>query len=86
MKFSRQEYWSGQPFPSPGGLPDPGIEPGSPAVQADSLPSEPGRAAEGTAGSSVLRSTGPGTSPSQADGPRACSTEGKLGTEAIGPG
>ena len=39
--FSRQEYWSRLPFPSPGDLPDPGIEPGSPALQADSLPSEP---------------------------------------------
>ena len=37
MKFSRQEYWSGLPFPSPGDLPDPGIEAGSPALQADSL-------------------------------------------------
>ena len=41
MKFSKQEYWSGLPFPSPGDLPDPGIEPESPALQADSLPSEP---------------------------------------------
>ena len=41
MKFSRQEYWSGLPFPSPGDLPDPGIEPRSPALQADSLPSDP---------------------------------------------
>ena len=41
MGFSRQEYWSGLPFPSPGDLPDPGMEPGSPALQADSLPSEP---------------------------------------------
>ena len=41
MGFSRQEYWSGLPFPSPGDLPDPGIEPRSPALQADSLPSEP---------------------------------------------
>ena len=39
--FSRQEYWSGLPFPSPGDLPNPGIEPGSPALQADTLPSEP---------------------------------------------
>ena len=39
--FSRQEYWSGQPFPSPGDLPYPGIEPGPPAWWADSLPSEP---------------------------------------------
>ena len=44
MEFSRQEYWSGLPFPSPGDLPDPGIEPGSPALQADTLPSEaPGK-------------------------------------------
>ena len=41
MEFSRQEYWSGLPFPTPGDLPDPGIEPGSPALQADSLLSEP---------------------------------------------
>ena len=41
MGFSRQEYWSGLPFPSPGDLPDPGIEPRSPALQADTLPSEP---------------------------------------------
>ena len=38
--FSRQEYWIGLPFPSPGVLPDPGIEPGSPALQTDSLPTE----------------------------------------------
>ena len=38
--FSRQGYWSGLPFPSPGDLPNPGIEPGSPALQADSLPTE----------------------------------------------
>ena len=41
MGFSRQEYWSGLPFPPPGDLPDPGIEPGSPALEADALPSEP---------------------------------------------
>ena len=41
MGFSRQEYWSGLPFPSPGDLPDPGIEPESPAFQADALTSEP---------------------------------------------
>ena len=40
MGFSRQEYWSGLPFPSPGDLPDPGIEPWSPSLQADSLPTE----------------------------------------------
>ena len=39
MEFSRQEYWSGLPFPSPGKLPNPGIEPSSPTLQADSLPS-----------------------------------------------
>ena len=39
--FSRQEYWSGLPFPSPGDLPDPGIEPRSPTLQADALTSEP---------------------------------------------
>ena len=38
---SRQEYWSGLLFPSPGDLPDPGIEPRSPALRADALPSEP---------------------------------------------
>ena len=41
MGFSRQEYWSGLPLPSPGDLPDSGIEPGSPALQADALPSKP---------------------------------------------
>ena len=41
MGFSRQEYWSGLPFPSPGDLPNPGIEPGSPALQADALSPEP---------------------------------------------
>ena len=41
MEFSRQEYWSGLPFSSPDDLPDPGIKPRSPALQADALPSEP---------------------------------------------
>ena len=41
MGFPKQEYWSGLPFPSPGDLPDPGIEPGSPALQADALLSKP---------------------------------------------
>ena len=41
MGFPRQEYWSGLPFPSPGDHPHPGIEPRSPALQADALPSEP---------------------------------------------
>ena len=40
MEFSRPEYWRGYPFPSPGDLPNPGIKPGSPALQADSLPTE----------------------------------------------
>ena len=44
MGFSRQEYWRGESFPSPGDLPNPGIEPGSPTMQADSIPSElPGK-------------------------------------------
>ena len=41
MGFSRQRYWSGLPFPSPADLPNPGIKPGSPTLQADTLPSEP---------------------------------------------
>ena len=41
VEFSRQEYWSGLPFPSPGDLPKPGIEPGSPTLQAGALSSEP---------------------------------------------
>ena len=41
MEFSKQEYWSGLPFLSPGDLPNLGIEPGSPALQADTLLSEP---------------------------------------------
>ena len=48
MEFSRQEYWGGFPFPSPGDLPDPGVKPWSPALQADSLPSEsPGKCQHG---------------------------------------
>ena len=41
VEFSRPEYWSGQPFPSPGDLPNPGIKLRSPTLQVDSLPSEP---------------------------------------------
>ena len=41
MGFSRQEYWSGLSFPSPADLPNPGIKPRSPALEADSLPSKP---------------------------------------------
>ena len=40
MEFSIQEYWNGEPFPSPGDLPNPGIKPRSPTLQADSLPTE----------------------------------------------
>jgi len=47
MGFSRQEYWSGLSFPSPGDLLDPRIQPGSPALQTGSLPSEPKCQAEG---------------------------------------
>ena len=44
IEFSRQEYWSGLPFLPPGDIPAPGIEPGSPALQSDTLPSElPGK-------------------------------------------
>ena len=43
MGLSRQEDWSGLPFPSPGDLPNPGIEPGSPTLQAETLPTEPQR-------------------------------------------
>ena len=46
MGFSRQEYWSGLPFPSPGDLPNPAIKPGSPALQADSSPSVAAAAAK----------------------------------------
>ena len=41
MGFSRKKYWSGLPFPAPGDVPNPGIEPGSPSLQADSLPPKP---------------------------------------------
>ena len=48
MEFSRPEYWNGQPFRSPWDLPNPGIEPGSPMLQADSLPAEPQGKAKNT--------------------------------------
>ena len=55
MEFPRQEYWSGWPFSFPGDRPDPGIKPMSPALQADSLPSEPlGKPLEGTYSNSNL--------------------------------
>ena len=53
MEFSRQEYWNGLPFPSPGDLPNPGIEPRSPTLQADSLQSEKPRGSPYNAGYSV---------------------------------
>ena len=48
MEFSRQKYWSGYPFPSLGDLPNPGIKPRSPKLQADSLPAEPQRKPKNT--------------------------------------
>ena len=55
VEFSRQEYWSGLPFPSPGDLPNPGIKPGSPALKADALPSEPpGKPIQGRRGDSKI--------------------------------
>ena len=48
MEFSRPEYWSGEPFPSPGDLPNSGIKPRSPVLQADSLPAEPLRKPKNT--------------------------------------
>ena len=67
LGFSRQEYWSGLPFPSPGDLPDLGIEPGSPALQADSLPSEP--PGKPPVAVETMVASNPGTSVSTADGP-----------------
>ena len=55
MEFSRSEYWSGQPFPSPGNLPNPGIEPMSPAFQVDSVPAKPpGKPKKSTVGNLSL--------------------------------
>ena len=53
MELSRPEYWSGQPFPPPGDLPNPGIEPRSPTLQAFSLPAEPKRKPKNTGVSSL---------------------------------
>ena len=57
MEFSRSEYWSGQPFPSPGDLPNPGIKPRTPTLEADSLPAEsPGKPKNtGVGGLSLLQ-------------------------------
>ena len=55
MEFSRPEYWSGQPFPSPGDLPNPGIKPRYPVLQVDSLPAEsPGKPKNTAVGSLSL--------------------------------
>ena len=60
MGFSRQEYWSGLPFPSPGDIPDPGIKLKSPALQADSLSSEPPRKqVKSEKGFYTIKSAGP---------------------------
>ena len=53
MEFSRPEYWSRKPFPSPGDLPNPGIDPRYPALQADSLPAEPQGKPKITGGNSL---------------------------------
>ena len=63
MGFSRQEYWSGLPFPSPGDLPNPGIEPGSPALQTDALPSEPSKQREDSNGAGPMVLAPPLASP-----------------------
>ena len=56
--FSRQEYWSGLPFPSPGDPPDPGVEPRSPALQADSLLTEPAGKPQEYTGSRLKKKNG----------------------------
>ena len=53
MEFSRPEYWSGYPFPPPGDLPNPGIEPRSSSLQADSLPADPQGKPRNTGGGSL---------------------------------
>ena len=55
MEFSRQEYWSGLSFPSPGDLPNPGIKPGSPSLQADALLSEPPGKLAGSSGNLLVQ-------------------------------
>ena len=70
MEFSRPEYWSGQPFPSPGDLPNPGIEPSSPALQVNYLLAEPqGKPKNTGVGSLSLLQRGiePGSPALQAD-------------------
>ena len=68
MQFSRQEYWSGEPFPPPGDLLDPGIEPRSPTLQVDSLPAEPPRKLKNTGVGSL--SLTPGDLPNPGIEPR----------------
>ena len=70
MEFPRPEYWSGWPFPFPGDLPNPGIKPRSPTVQADSLPAEPqGKPKDPGVGSLYLPTPGiePGSPALQVD-------------------
>ena len=72
MGFSRQEFWSGLPFPSPGSLPDPGIEPRSPTLQADALPSElPGKFIKEEAAKSMAGKGEPQLALSSGDQPLA---------------
>ena len=97
--FSRQEYWSGLPYPSSGDLPNPGIKPGSPALQADSLPSEPlgkeGEDASHSVVSDSLRPHGlwptrllcPWNSPGQNTGVGSCShLQGIFMTQGLNQG
>ena len=76
MVFSRREYWSGQPSPSPGDLPNPGIKPRSPAEQADSLPAEPQGKPKSQSSSpnkyNILRSLHKVLSPSRGNGNYSC--------------
>ena len=65
MDFSRLEHWSGQPFPSPGDIPNPGIEPKSPVLQANSLPSEPPGKPQLVSTDSFISSTLPYKQPQQ---------------------
>ena len=76
MEFSRQEYWSGWSFPSLRDLPSPGTEPGSAALQADSLPSEPGIR---LAYSYLLNLFSPGGFPGGSDDKKSACNSGDLG-------
>ena len=77
MEFSRQEYWSGWSFPSLRDLPSPGTEPGSAALQADSLPSEPGIR---LAYSYLLNLFSPGGFPGGSEVKASACNEGDLGS------